>query len=369
MGLFSQTTVLWGAEITQRIASIHKKRIFIVCDHFLKNTALLNEYLAALKAKNTVTLYTDVVPDPPLAKVIAGTKVYEKAQPDLLIAIGGGSAIDSAKAIYYFGQQANLVPAHDLIAIPTTSGTGSEVSSVAVITDTEANSKYPIVDDRIRPTEAWLDARFVASCPPKVTAFSGLDALTHALESLVATNASQFSMALSLQATRLIFDYLPKCFHDNDLAARKQMHQASCMAGLAFQNAGLGLSHSISHQMGGQFHLPHGLLNAMLLPRVISFNCRDKNSLQKYADCARTLGLATLQTPNKEAVDMLQQAIALLTEEVKSNVTLSEMGITQAQLIQVIPDMIGKTVKDFTYDGNPVKPTTEDLVRLMLSIY
>lgn len=363
------TEIKCHENIDMRVMSFSGERIWIVSDSFLKGGPLLGEYEKKLSKKNKVEIYTDIVPDPPLNKVIEGIKYFKKFSPTVIIAIGGGSAIDTAKLISYYASKLENKERPFFAAIPTTSGTGSEVTSFAVVTDTDTNTKDSVVDDSIAPDEAWLDERFVMSCPPKVTANSGMDALTHAIEALVAKNADAFTDALSGDAVKLIFELLPKCYKQT--ATADEWHEllaASSMAGMAFQNAGLGISHAISHQLGAVFHIPHGLANALLLPEAIAFNMADMPSLKKYAALAKKLDLADRGENDVEAAGKLLNAVKTLSNEVGCNISLGDLSISKEDIVKNLPVIVSKTQKDFTFPGNPRPVSAEDIVRIVVNI-
>lgn len=371
MGKFiCSTNVYWNLDITKRINEIRNKKVWIVCDQFLTENLYFIEYRKQLKKENQVKVFSDIIPDPPLSKVMNGIYDYLDYLPDVIVAIGGGSAIDTAKSISYFIQELNLDTKKKLIAVPTTSGTGSEVTSVAVVTDTEENSKYPIVSNSILPDEAWLDANFIASCPERVIANSGMDVLTHALEALVAKDANSFTDSLAIHAAADVFAYLSKSYRKTASDAEVMLlHQASCMAGSAFQNAGLGICHAISHQLGGLFHLPHGLLNSLLLPKVILCNSQDDRSREKYASLSKQLYFADSEDSDIQAVEKLVQQIEMLKSDLENNQTLKSCSVDQNALIENIEKIIFKTKNDFTYTGNIYAPTDQEIAQIILSIY
>ena len=370
MGRFRiHTEIKCHDDIVSRINSFSKERIWIVSDSFLKGSSLLNEYVDNFSKKNTVEVYTEIVPDPPLPKVIEGIKAFKLFSPTVILAIGGGSAIDTAKLIAYYASKLEGISRPFFAAIPTTSGTGSEVTSFAVVTDTDTNTKDSVVDDSISPDEAWLDERFVMSCPPSVTANSGMDALTHAVEALVANHADAFTDALSEYAVKMIFALLPKCCKKT--ASADEWHEllaASSMAGMAFQNAGLGISHAISHQLGAVFHLPHGLANAMLLPEAVAFNLKDNLSCRKYAALARKLNFAAFHENDEVAASKLLEAIKALSSEVGTDKKLTGLSISKEEIVKKLPVIVSKTCKDFTFPGNPRPVSSEDIVRIVLNI-
>ncbi|MGL4589935.1 MAG: iron-containing alcohol dehydrogenase [Mycoplasmatales bacterium] len=283
----SSTVLFEKAEIS--LSKYHYENVLLVCDPFLVDTPKINQIISLYTSSN-FTLISDVKPDPTLEAVIDGVRKTHTKQPEMILAIGGGSAIDLAKAIKYFTEIINKCSI-DLIAIPTTSGSGSEVTAFSVITDTVNNKKIPLVDERLTPKYTILDTDFVLSMPDSVMAFAGIDALTHAIESYVATNASSYSRALALEALKLLFANLEVSFLQKERTAREQIHIAANMAGIAFTNSGLGVNHAIAHQIGGVFHIPHGLTNAILLPHVIKKHCTDQEVKAIYNQLAYELHL------------------------------------------------------------------------------
>lgn len=236
----------------------------------------------------------------------------------MVIGFGGGSALDAAKAIVWFGRQCGI-EIETCVAIPTTSGTGSEVTSACVISDPEKGIKYPLFDNALYPDIAILDPSLVVSVPPAITANTGMDVLTHALEAYVSPRASDFTDALVEKAVQIVFQYLPTAVKKGDcLATRGKMHNASTLAGIAFSQAGLGLNHALAHQLGGQFHLPHGLANALLLTAVIRFNAGDPRAAKRYARLAKTCHLCPDNANDTASLNALIQHI----EQLKTTCTL-----------------------------------------------
>ena len=273
------------------------ERAFIVTDKFLHDSGTVR-YLTEPMEKHQVAyeIFSEVKPDPDIATVTKGIGKMLEFRPQVLFALGGGSPIDAAKAMNWLSVKGGLSEKIKFVAVPTTSGTGSEVSMFSVISDPEKSAKYPLVSKELLPDAAILDAELVRTVPPSVTADTGIDVLTHAIEAFVSRNANDFTDAAAEKAMKLVRGNLMKVYKDpDDLEARQEMHHASCLAGLAFSNAGLGLNHGMAHTLGAHFHIPHGRANGILLPYVMAFNagCHDKLTpvAKRYARIARVLRL------------------------------------------------------------------------------
>ena len=295
-------------------------------------------------------IFSKVMPDPTVQLVAEGTALVQRFLPDAVLALGGGSAMDCAKAMVFFSGQS--IP---LIAVPTTSGSGSEVTDFAILT--HDGVKHPLVDERLRPDMAILDHTLVSSLTPGLIADGGFDALTHALESWVAVNADPISDALALQAFHTIYQHLGDSFV-GDTTARRAIHTASTMAGLAFSHAGLGVCHALSHALGGQFHIPHGRLNAILLPAVIAHN----GAAGRYADLARHLGLGT---SDAMAVRNLKNGLIRLRTQLGLPSNLRQAGTDPALVRQKLPTVLAAAMADPCCQTNPT-PVTEELLRSIL---
>ena len=325
-------------------------------------------------------IFDDVIPDPPIEKISQGVAAVLKSKADVLITIGGGSAIDSAKAIREVASQADAGYARPaLIAIPTTSGTGSEVTSFSVITDTKNQTKIPLANDSLLPDEAILDAELVKTVPPAITADTGMDVFTHALESYVSTNNNEFSAALADKAIELTGSFqLRSNLDNNHTHARQKMHVASCLAGLAFNTASLGLNHGMAHQLGANFHIPHGRANAMLLPHIIEYNSEiDKYSrlrvdypkhVHKYATVARTLGLQNFNIVT--TVRALSNWCQFMMKEMDMPLSISETGVcSEEEYFAQIPAMAEAAIKDACTKTNPRTPTIKDIEMLYMQLW
>lgn len=274
-------------------------------------------------------------------------------RPQVVIGFGGGSAMDAAKAIVWFSQQGGL-PVDTCVAIPTTSGTGSEVTSACVISDPEKGIKYPLFHEALCPDMAIIDPTLVVSVPPTITAHTGLDALTHALEAWVSPQATDFTDALAEKAARLVFRALPVAIRQGDcIATRSKMHNASTLAGMAFSQAGLGLNHAIAHQLGGQFHLPHGLANALLLTAVIRFNAGEPRAAKRYARLARACRFCPPAAGEQEAFQALLTAVETLKQQCAIPTLKGALQEKYPLFLSRIPAMVPAALADATLRTNP----------------
>lgn len=361
---FNDTKLCFGSKALGYLKQYQSFRCFIVADPFLVESGMIGrvtEYLSEYE------VFGEVVPDPPLDLIVQGIQKMNQYDPKVLIAVGGGSAIDAAKAIWYFGmhlaKERSKWEEIPFLAVPTTSGTGSEVTSFAVITDADKGVKYPLVDKRMRPNVAILDPDLVQSVPPVVTADTGMDVLTHGLEAYVSTKATPFSDALAEGAIAAVFRYLPASFGDGDPVwkqqARTQMHYASCMAGMAFDAASLGLNHAIAHNIGGKFHVPHGRANGILLPYVVGFNAAISDYTQKdfsmaarkYAALAERLGFGG--TSIRASVKNLIQQIKKLQRRLGMPVNFRDCGVRPEEYHKAMEDLILGAQKDSCIQTNP----------------
>ncbi|WP_125580775.1 1-propanol dehydrogenase PduQ [Levilactobacillus cerevisiae] len=367
MEKFSLATAIYsGNDSLERLGLLKGETIFLVCDAFLPDTPTLKKILGEIDSSNQVTIFADVKPDPPLANIIAGVKQFAPVAPTVMIGIGGGSAIDTAKGIRFFGDKLRKTGIKKFIAIPTTSGTGSEITQHCVLSDPENHRKYPIMEDFLRPDEALLDPQLVMTAPKSVTAYSGLDVLTHSLESLVAVDANMITDGLAEKGVDVITHDLVTCYrHGEDEAARKRVHEISCAAGIAFSNAGLGICHSLAHQLGANFHVPHGLANAMLLPYVVAYNAEhDKVACAKYAQAARKAGLAANGMGDTVAVHRLINCIRQMMLKMDCPRTLQAFGVEFKDAVDMTDTIVANARLDATFPGNPVVPTDADLAKI-----
>ena len=352
MEIFScKTKILSGNGAIDRLSELKSKRLLLVADPYFQKTDLPGRLKAAAGAEVMETFF-EVRPDPSVELSAKGTALVQSLKPDTVVALGGGSAMDCAKAMVFFSG----LPI-TFVAIPTTSGSGSEVTDFAILTHNGV--KHPLVDKRLLPDMAILDGELLNSLPRSLIADAGYDILAHALESYVATNAGSISRALAADAFDAAFTHLPASFAGNT-AVRLRIHQAATMAGIAFSQSGLGLCHAMSHALGGQFHLPHGRLNAILLPAVVEAN-RAANA--HYADLARRTGLGG--TADTVAVRNLKNALVRLRKELQLPATLAQAGISPQQVRQATDSIVNAALADPCCATNPVRPD-EKTVRQIL---
>lgn len=341
------------------------KRVFVVTDSFMAQSGKAEYVTAKLdRAGVEYVVFSDVAGEPDIDMVTAGAEALMKFEPDTVICLGGGAAIDAAKAIVYFARKVRGTAKAKFIAIPTTSGTGSEVSRFAVITDKAKGVKYPLVDDSLLPDVALLDAQLVLSAPPTVTADTGIDVLTHAVEAFVSKGRNDFTDACAEKAIRLVSEHLMECYKNPDnVEARQGMHNASCLAGIAFSNAGLGLNHGMAHAMGARFHIPHGRANGILLPYVMSFNIGTSQQLtptaERYVQIAHLLRLDT-SSVRQSTLTMIRTACNLI-RRMNMPATIAEAGVTKEQFETELDAMAQAALADGCTASNPQPVTLEDI--------
>ncbi|MEM1485870.1 bifunctional acetaldehyde-CoA/alcohol dehydrogenase [Oscillospiraceae bacterium PP1C4] len=381
-------------------------RAFIVTDPVMVQMGYVNKILYYLRKRNEYChseIYSDVEPDPSVETIMKGVAAMNTFKPDVIIALGGGSAMDAAKGMWLFYEHPDtsfdglrlkfmdirkrafafpkLGEKAQFVAIPTTSGTGSEVTGFSVITDKKnGNIKYPLADYELTPDVAIIDPQFAMSMPKSITADTGLDVLTHAIEAYVSVLASDYTDGLAIKAIELVFEYLPRSYKDNtDAVAREKMHNASCIAGMAFTNAFLGLNHSMAHKLGGEFHIPHGRANAILLPYVVEYNASEPTKFtifpkyekwianEKYAKIARYLGLPCSTT--EEGVKSLIKAIKDLMKEVGINSSIKAFGIDEKVYMASIDQLSDRAFEDQCTTANPRQPLVSEIAELYKKAY
>lgn len=350
-----------------------RRRVFIVTDKFMHESGRVSYLTDKIKAEGAKwEIFSDVTPDPDIETVTAGVAKILEFQPDTVIALGGGSPIDAAKAIVYFAAKQIDLRDCPFVAVPTTSGTGSEVSKFAVITDRARGIKYPLIDDTLLPDYAVLDAELTCSVPPKVTADTGLDVLTHAIEAFVCTEANAFTDALAEKSVKLVDHYLLLAYKEPDnREARQGMHNASCLAGAAFSNAGLGLCHSMAHAMGAQFHIPHGRANAILLPVVMSFNAGCETTLTpvatRYAELVSLIGMGA--TSMRQSALNLIHMVRRLQQRMGVPQCIKDAGVSAEDFEAALDAMADAALADRCTATNPKPCTKEDIIELYRQAY
>lgn len=375
-----KTQIYFGEGALSRLKEIPYRKVLVITDPFVVESKMIDLITEPLREGGIqYEIFHDVVPDAPVDKISNGVKKFLEYQPEAIVAVGGGSAIDSSKAIREFSLKINNYGPVGLIAIPTTSGTGSEVTSFAVVNDTEAKVKYPLVSEGLTADEAILDAELVKSVPPSITADTGMDVFTHALESYVSTDHNEFSSALSEKAIEICGVFLLRAYLDgNDMHARQKMHVASCLAGLAFNSASLGITHSMAHQLGALFHIPHGRANAMLLPHIVEFNANiDKHSrsqkeylpaVKRYANIAHILGLSNYN--EVMSVRSLVNWIQFMQKEMNIPLTIQEIGtITPDAYFAAVDKMADAALADACTATNPRVPSKEDIIKIYTKLW
>ena len=384
---------------------LNKKRAFVVTDSFLyKNgyTKPITDKLDQLGI--TYTCFSDVEPDPSLESAQKGAKAMEAFEPDVIIALGGGSAMDAAKIMWvlYENPEADFMDmAMDFmdirkrvyrfpkmgkkayfIAVPTSSGTGSEVTPFAIITDRSTGVKWPLADYELLPDMAIVDVDNMMNQPKGLTSSSGLDVFTHALEAYVSMLASDYTEGLSLKAIKNVFEYLPRAYENGgkDVEARQKMADASCIAGMAFANAFLGINHSLAHKLGAFHHIPHGLANALLLTNVMRFNANPvpkkmgtfpqykyPHTLERYCDCAKAIGICG--KTDEETLELFIAEIERLKDTCCVPKSIKEYGIDEKEFLKTIDEMSEQAFDDQCTGANPRYPLISEMKQIYLDAY
>ena len=360
-----------------------KKAIVVVGGGSMKRFGFLDKAVGYLKeAGMEVELFEGVEPDPSVETVMRGAEAMRKFEPDWIVAIGGGSPIDAAKAMWAFYEypevtfEALCIPFNfpelrtkaKFCAISSTSGTATEVTAFSVITDYSKGIKYPLADFNITPDVAIVDPELAQTMPQKLVAHTGMDALTHAVEAYVSTVASSYTDALAMKAIEMVTAYLPSSYKGNK-ESRAQMHDAQCLAGMAFSNALLGIVHSMAHKTGAAFHegamadqhLPHGCANAIYLPYVIKYNAHDGRAAERYADIARMLGLAG--NSNKALIENLCALIDDMNDKLNIPHTLKEFGVDEAEFNAKVDEIAANAVGDACTGSNTRTIDPETMAR------
>ena len=389
----------------QELADMGKKKAFIVTDRVLFDMGYTNKVTDVLDANGIqYKIFSDVEPDPTLRCAKAGAAEMAAFNPDVIISLGGGSAMDAAKIMWVMYEHPE-VNFHDLamtfmdirkriykfptmgqkammVSIATSAGTGSEVTPFAVITDEQTGVKYPLADYELTPDMAIVDAELMMTSPKGLTACAGIDVLVHSIEAYVSIMASEYTNGLALEAIRLVFKYLPDAYNEGttNIKAREKMAHASCMAGMAFSNAFLGINHSMAHKLGAFHHLPHGMANSLVMTEVIRFNSSDApvkqaafaqykypNAAWRYAKIADHLGLGG--NTDEEKVELLIKAIEELQAKVNMPKTIKEAGVTEEKFYATLDEMVEQAFDDQCTGANPRYPLMRELKEMYINAY
>lgn len=384
-----------------------KKRAFIITDRFLFDSGAINIITDILDQIGTeYEIFFDIKADPTMEMVNQALHMVNSYQPDLIVALGGGSPIDAAKAVWLLYEQPktkfedvamrfmdirkkiNQLPAlgkkAELVCIPTTSGTGAEVTPFAVITDEKTHIKYPLADYALTPSMAIVDANFADNMPKSLTAAGGIDSLVHALEAYVSVMATNYTNSLALEAIKQIFRYLPSAYQNGaaDPKAREKMHNAATMAGMAFANAFLGVCHSMAHKLGAMYNIPHGIANALLICQVIRFNANDKPTRQaafpqyevpeakkRYAQIAHVLYLADENTSEDERVELLLKAVVDLKNTLQIPSSIQAYGVDEKTFLKNLDTLSRQAFDDQCTGANPVYPLINEIKQMYLDAF
>ena len=360
------------------------RAMLVVGGGSMKRQGFLDKAVDYLKEGGMeVQVFEGVEPDPSVETVMKGAEAMKAFQPDWIVAMGGGSPIDAAKAMWAFYEypdvtfEALCTPFNfpelrqkaKFAAIPSTSGTATEVTAFSVITDYQTGVKYPLADFNITPDVAIVDPDLVAGLPVKQVAYTGMDALTHAIEAYVSTLHGPFTDPLALQAIEMVLDYLPASYNMN-MDAREQMHYAQCLAGMAFSNALLGIVHSMAHKTGAAFstgHIPHGCANAIYLPYVIQYNAKNKEAAERYAEIARRMGLDG--NSQQALINSLRKKIQKFNKLMNIPLTLKDFGIQEEEFKEKLPKIAELAVGDACTGSNPRESTPAQMEKLLTCTY
>ena len=381
------------------------ERAFIVTDQGMVKLGYVDKILYHLRNRQHYVhseIFSEVESDPSFDTIMKGVEAMKTFKPDVIIALGGGSPIDAAKGMWLFYEHPEADPEGlklkfmdirkrtykfpklgekcQMVAIPTTSGTGSEVTSFAVITDKEKNKKYPLADYELTPDVAIVDPDLVMSLPKSVTADTGMDVLTHALEAYVSNMASDYTDGLAEKAVELVLQYLEQAYDDGtNKLAREKMHNASTIAGMAFTNAFLGVNHSMAHKIGAEFHLPHGRINAILLPYVVRYNSTKPTKFvsfpkyeyfiadQKYYEMAKKVGLKADSV--EEGISSLIEKIKEMNEHMNIPKSFQEAGIDEQEFLSKVDMLADRAFEDQCTTANPRVPLVSEIKQILLDSY
>lgn len=352
---FCKPKLFTGPDALSQLTRLRAKSVLLITDRFFAENGV-TDHIAALLPEAKLTVFSDVTPDPPVELVAKGAAVFQTSAPEAVIALGGGSPMDCAKAILYLQEQKPL-----FIAVPTTSGSGSEMTAFSIVT--HDGVKKPLVDETLRPDWAILDETLLQKLPKTLIADTGMDLIAHCLEALAGTSASAFTDALAEGAFRICFANLHASY-TGDVTVRGQIHEAASMAGLAFDHAGLGVLHALAHALGGRFHLSHGRLCAILSTAVLEFNA--PACQKKYVHLARTAGISG--ATDHMAFRNLISALSRLRSSLEMPGSLQQAGISPRELRAASDAIANAALRDPCLDTAPRKPAFEDLKAILQQV-
>mgnify|MGYP001108499590 CR=1 FL=1 len=373
-------TIVTGEDSLEYLRVVEGKRALIVTDKVIHGLGFVEKVARYLKeAGMKVGVFDEVEPEPSIETVVKGAAVAKEYCPDWFVALGGGSCQDAAKAIWVLYERPDIKVGEispliklglrkkaRLISIPTTSGTGSEVTWAIVITDVKEKRKMELASKESTADISILDPGFAFSMPPRLKADSGLDALTHAIEAYVSQWRNDFSDALAMKAIETVFEYLPKSYRNpGDKEAREKMHYAATMAGLAFSNSQIGTAHAMGHSLGALFNVPHGRTVAVVLPYAIEYSARE--AMNRYADIARVIGIKS--ESDQKAVEELIVAVRRLLKEVEEPESIADIGISWEEYENELDELVQRAMESTATIANPRVPTVEEYRKLFIHVF
>ncbi|WP_297596728.1 1-propanol dehydrogenase PduQ [uncultured Cetobacterium sp.] len=366
---FIKPKIKFGIDSLDYLESLTSKKYFIVTDDSMVKLKIIDKILEKLPKNSEIDIFSEVIPNPTVETIENGLKKLIKFNPECVIALGGGSPIDACKGMLYFEKKVaeecseKIKPFRHFIAIPTTSGTGSEVTSYSVISSGE--NKIALANEDMLPDIAILNPEFMKTLPPKIIADTGMDVLTHSLEAYISLKSNPFTSAMAIEAIKLIESNLLKHYKNpQELYHREKVQDASCLAGVAFNNSSLGINHSVAHTIGAKFHISHGRANAIVMPYIIQVN---KNAWKEYAKISKELGYEFSTVV--EGKDAFVKLVEELKKEMQIETSLSQVGVEFNEFKSKIPILIKDIKKDICTEYNPETLSDEEYVKLLLKIY
>ncbi len=361
---FIKPKIKFGIDSLDYLESLTSKKYFIVTDDSMVKLKIIDKILEKLPKNSEIDIFSEVIPNPTVETIENGLKKLIKFNPECVIALGGGSPIDACKGMLYFEKKVaeecneKIKPFRHFIAIPTTSGTGSEVTSYSVISSGE--NKIALANEDMLPDIAILNPEFMKTLPPKIIADTGMDVLTHSLEAYISLKSNPFTSAMAIEAIKLIESNLLKHYKNpQELYHREKVQDASCLAGVAFNNSSLGINHSVAHTIGAKFHISHGRANAIVMPYIIQVN---KNAWKEYAKISKELGYEFSTVV--EGKDAFVKLVEELKKEMQIETSLSQVGVEFNEFKSKIPILIKDIKKDICTEYNPETLSDEEYVKV-----